>query len=123
MANNKKEIKIEDSIRLTITEENDITLITIKGYIDYSNYLDFQREINFFIKNNAKIIFICKELNYISSSGIASFVQFAKKIEEKKGKVVLVNIQNKIQEIFNLIKMSNFLLITDNINKAREILK
>jgi len=120
---NKKEIKIDDSITLIIKQEEDTTIIEIKGYIDYTNYLDFQRQINPYIKNNAKIVFICKELNFISSSGIASFVQFSKKMEEKNGKVIFVSFQKKIVEVLNAIKLDKTLLIIEDMNKLKEILK
>ena len=119
----KKEIKIQNSITLNIIEEENFTIIEIKGYIDYSNYLDFQRQINLYITDNTNIIVVCKELNFISSSGIASIIQFVKNIESKNGKVILVSLQKKLIELFNTIRLYKNLTIVPDISKAKEILK
>jgi len=119
----KKEIKIQNSITLNIIEEENFTIIEIKGYIDYSNYLDFQRQINLYITDNTNIIVVCKELNFISSSGIASIIQFVKNIESKNGKVILVSLQKKLIELFNSIRLYKNLTIVPDISKAKEILK
>ncbi len=119
----KKEIKIQNSITLTITEEQEITVIEIKGYIDYSNYLDFQRQINLYLKDNNKIIVVCKELNFISSSGIAALIQFVKNMENKNGKVIFVSLNKKITDIFSIIKLDKTLTIFQTISQARDFLK
>ena len=50
-------------------------------------------------------------MNYVSSTGIGSFTVFLKTVKPKGGDVVLVEIQPKVYEVFQLLGFSQFFTI------------
>ena len=64
------------------------------------------------------LIFNCSNLNYVSSTGIGSFTSFLKLVKAKNGDIVLLNIQSKVYEVFQLLGFSQFFNIKEGIEDA-----
>ena len=65
-----------------------------------------------------KFIFELTELNFISSAGIGAFLGHIKKIKEKKGDMVFVNMPEKIKRVFHAFIITNYFKIVDDVNQA-----
>ena len=84
----------------------------LSGYIDTYNSSFFQKQISKVIDAGfINLIFNCSSLNYVSSTGIGSFTVFLKTVKPKGGDVVLVEIQPKVYEVFQLLGFSQFFTI------------
>ena len=84
----------------------------MSGYIDTYNSSFFQKQISKVIDAGfVNLIFNCSSLNYVSSTGIGSFTVFLKTVKPKGGDVVLVEIQPKVYEVFQLLGFSQFFTI------------
>lgn len=120
-------IVIKDSLRIYIEKDpsdSKIIEMNLKGFLDTYNSSDFQREVNKIIESGIlKILFNCGELNYVSSTGIGAFTAFLKTLKQKGGDLVLVNLQPKVFEVFQLLGFSKFFNITNIQEEARKILK
>ena len=93
--------------------------IHLTGYIDSYNSLSFQKKIGKVIEARfIRLIFNCEGLNYISSIGIESFTTLFYCIKKKGGDIVLINIQPKVRNVFELLGFSSFFQIADNLNEA-----
>ena len=57
-------------------------------------------------------------LNYVSSTGIGSFTAFLKMVKPKGGDIILLEIQPKVYEVFQLLGFSQFFNIKDTIEDA-----
>ena len=66
------------------------------------------------------MIFHCSGLNYVSSTGIGSFTAFLKAVKPRGGDLVLLEIQPKVYEVFQLLGFSQFFNIKDNLDEAIE---
>ena len=117
----------DDSLKINLEKvtgiENSI-LIYLSGYIDTYNSLFFQKRIAKIIEAGyVNIIFNCASLNYVSSTGIGSFTAFLKMLKPKGGDIVLLEIQPKVYEVFQLLGFSQFFNIKDSIDDAIHFFK
>ena len=106
---------------MTITAENlnEYIIISLEGRVDTNNYNDFETRMQEIIPTGAeKIILDCSGLHYMSSSGLRVFVMMQKKITLMKGVLKLCNLQEVIQEIFDISGLSMIFSIYPDRNAA-----
>ena len=91
----------------------------LNGYIDTYNSAFFQKRVAKVIDGGfIQIVFNCAALNYVSSTGIGSFTAFLKTVKPRGGDIVLLDIQPKVYEIFQLLGFSQFFNIKDALSDA-----
>lgn len=107
-------------IRLQKVDAVDGCLVLyLTGYIDTYNSNFFQKRVNRAIESGfTKMIFHCAGLNYVSSTGIGSFTAFLKAVRPRGGDLVLLEIQPKVYEVFQLLGFSQFFNIKDSLDDA-----
>ena len=109
-------------MNITTEKIDNFSVLNIDGRIDSSNFTVFEEEINRILSNSVtNIIFNCKGLNYISSSGLRVFLVAQKKIISLKGRLYLCNMQPAIKEIFSISGFSNIFRIFDTLEEALEV--
>ena len=97
----------------------DCLIVVLSGYIDTYNTNFFQKQIQQVIEAGfVKLIFNCNSLNYVSSTGIGSFTVFLKTVKPLGGDIILLNVQPKVYEVFQLLGFSQFFNIKDTLNSA-----
>ena len=117
----------DDSLKIKlqkVTETDACLLIVLTGYIDTYNSNFFQKRIQKAIETGfIKLIFQCGSLNYVSSTGIGSFTAFLKAVKPRGGDLVLLDVQPKVFEVFQLLGFAQFFNIKssmdDSINHFR----
>jgi anti-anti-sigma factor len=107
-------------IRLEKIEEAPRCLmLSLTGYIDTYNSNFFQKRVQKAIESGfVRLIFQCGSLNYVSSTGIGSFTTFLKAVKPQGGDLVLLDIQPKVYEVFQLLGFSQFFNIRDSIDDS-----
>jgi anti-anti-sigma factor len=112
----------DDSLKITLQKIDEIEgclVLSLSGYIDTYNSNFFQKRIQKAIESGfVRLIFHCKGLNYVSSTGIGSFTAFLKSTRARGGDLVLVEIQPKVYEVFQLLGFSQFFNIKDTLTAA-----
>jgi len=105
--NSKKEIIIEESY---FNNSYEFILIKLIGLIDTYNSMQFFQIIKDFLELSERKVFILDlhKLNYISSTGIGIFVELLKFCNNKKIIFYLMNINQNINEVFNLLGFKSF---------------
>ena len=94
-------------------------ILYLNGYIDTYNSSFFQKRISKVVESGfINIVFNCMALNYVSSTGIGSFTAFLKMVKPKGGDIILLEIQPKVYEVFQLLGFSQFFNIKDTIEDA-----
>jgi anti-anti-sigma factor len=94
-------------------------ILYLNGYIDTYNSNYFQKRVAKAIeKGFIKLIFQCNGLNYVSSTGIGSFTAFLKSVKPRGGDLVLLEIQPKVYEVFQLLGFSQFFNIRGNLEES-----
>ncbi|MDR2097815.1 MAG: anti-sigma factor antagonist [Spirochaetaceae bacterium] len=112
----------DDSLKIELKTiagvDGGLTLI-LTGYIDTYNSNSFQKRVQRVIDHGYKrLIFNCGGLNYVSSTGIGSFTAFLKTLKGIGGDLVLLDVQPKVYEVFQLLGFSQFFNIRDNQDDA-----
>jgi len=87
--------------------ENEI-LISIEGRLDTVNAVEFEQNIASIKETSMeKIVLDCAQLSYICSSGLRVFLTLQKKSAEKKGNLIIRNMNETIKEIFDMTGFTN----------------
>lgn len=112
----------DDSLQIRLDKSFNVPnglIIYLTGYIDTYNSTYFQKKITQVIEAGfVNLIFNCTALNYVSSTGIGSFTVFLKMVKPKGGDVVLLEIQPKVYEVFQLLGFSQFFNIKNSTEEA-----
>ena len=102
-----------------VEEAEGCLILNLTGYIDTYNSNYFQKRILRAIESGyIKLIFHCGGLNYVSSTGIGSFTAFLKAVKPRGGDLVLLEIQPKVYEVFQLLGFSQFFNIKNNMEES-----
>jgi anti-anti-sigma factor len=112
----------DDSLKIELKKitgvEGGLTFI-LTGYIDTYNSNNFQKRVQKAIDHGYnRLIFNCGALNYVSSTGIGSFTSFLKALKLVGGDLILLDVQPKVYEVFQLLGFSQFFNIRDNEDDA-----
>jgi anti-anti-sigma factor len=117
----------DESLKIKLQKVNDVEgclVLYLSGYIDTYNSNYFQKRISKAIESGfIRLIFQCSGLNYVSSTGIGSFTAFLKSAKPKGGDLVLLEIQPKVYEVFQLLGFSQFFNIKDNLDDSINFFK
>ncbi|MBR1721045.1 MAG: anti-sigma factor antagonist [Treponema sp.] len=117
----------DDSLKINLEKIEGIDnglIIYLNGYIDTYNSSFFQKRISKVVESGyVNLIFNCSALNYVSSTGIGSFTAFLKLIKPKGGDIVLLEIQPKVYEVFQLLGFSQFFNIKDSLTDSVNFFK
>jgi anti-anti-sigma factor len=112
----------DESLKISLQKVDGIEgclILSLMGYIDTYNSHYFQKRIARAVESGfIKLIFQCNGLNYVSSTGIGSFTAFLKSVKPRGGDLVLLEIQSKVYEVFQLLGFSQFFNIKDNLEDA-----
>lgn len=112
----------DDSLSIVLKKAEGVSrgiYIYLNGYIDTYNSSFFQKQVTKVIEAGyINLIFNCSSLNYVSSTGIGSFTVFLKIVKPKNGDVVLLEIQPKVYEVFQLLGFSQFFNIKNSTEEA-----
>jgi anti-anti-sigma factor len=93
--------------------------VTLNGRIDTDNSAYFQKHIQKLVEAGfMRLIFDCAGLDYVSSTGIGSFTSFLKLLKPRGGDLVLLEIQPKVFEVFQLLGFSQFFAIKKTLEEA-----
>ncbi len=97
---------------LDIREENGGYVASFDGRLDTPAAIKAQEQVVELIENADKeIILDCTNLEYISSSGLRLFLSLRKETSAKGGKVIIKNINDEIQKVFQMTGFYNLFTI------------
>lgn len=112
----------DETLKITLQDIPEIEgglLLVLTGYIDTYNSTYFQKRIQQAIDAGfIRLIFNCSGLNYVSSTGIGSFTAFLKTVKAKGGDLVLLEVQPKVYEVFQLLGFSQFFNIRETLDSS-----
>ena len=97
---------------LSISTENGKTRARVTGRLDTTNSEEFEKKMAPLLEGgNPDIEMDCSELEYISSSGLRLFLTLQKSVNARGGKLVILNRQSAIKDIFNMTGFSRIMTI------------
>ena len=97
-------------MQINKTTENDKLTIALEGRLDTLTAPQLDAEIQGKLDGVKSLVFDFKKLDYISSAGLRILLM-AQKIMNKQGSMVVCNVQEDIQEIFEVTGFVDILTI------------
>jgi anti-sigma B factor antagonist len=111
-----------ESLELQVRKVSKIpgcVIVSMKGYIDTYNALQFQRQVeNAINAGYNRLIFDFSGITYISSTGIGAFTYFLKEVKPRGGDMVFVGLIRRVIEVFELLGFSHFFHIVETLDEA-----
>lgn len=110
----------DESIKIQLQRIDEKCLVFyLNGYMDTYNTSSARARFEKAIEAGfIHLIFDCRQLNWISSTAIGLFVQTMKNLRLQGGNLVLLNIQPKVFELFQLLGFSQFFRVSDTLSDA-----
>lgn len=91
-----------------VKEQNGGMLAVLTGRLDTPSAVKAQQEIVPLLENADKVITLdCKQLEYVSSSGLRLFLTIRKEASAKGGKVIIEHINEEIKKVFMMTGFYN----------------
>ena len=84
-------------------------VVELAGRLDTSAAPTLSEEIEDIINEKNDVVFDCKELEYIASSGLRVFLQAQKALNAAGGTLKLINVQPTVQSVLDMTGFSIFL--------------
>jgi anti-sigma B factor antagonist len=110
------------NITITVTpypQHKDITLLSVKGFIDTNTAPEFDKSFQGVLgENKFKLVVDLKDVNYISSAGWGLFVGEIKRIRSQKGDLFLVAMSPEVEEAYDLLQFSTILKAFPTVEQA-----
>ena len=106
-------------MKIEITDLNGAMIMAVSGDIDmYSSPLLREELLALVNKKVSPVLIDFKEVSYIDSSGIATFVEGLKGVMAFGGKLKLISLPSGIAEIFNFSRLDKVFEIYGSVDEA-----
>ena len=100
------------TMNVTITNQDNKTLVVLDGRLDTSNANQFQQDIAPLMEGDKPDIDIdCTAMSYTSSQGLRLFLMLQKSVMARGGKMVMRNMNPQVKEVFDITGFSNIITI------------
>ncbi len=95
-------------MKITTSKIEDTVNICLAGRMDTIRTVEFQNMIDELSDEDAgHVVVNCKDLEYISSSGLRAFIALLKKAQRNGGKVELLQLNDNVKEVFDMTGVSS----------------
>ena len=106
------------------TDQDNIRILAINGDIDL-NHSPKLREILRGLTNEKcpSLLVDFSNVNYIDSSGLATFVEYYQGSRKYSGKIAMAGMSQRVQSVFELVRLGEIFSIKETVDDALQILK
>ena len=106
-------------MEITTSEYKRCDLVKAIGRIDSNTAPDLEKFFNGILDNGkAGIVFDMDDVDFISSRGLWVLLETQKACKKNKGKLVLVNVSDNMQQALDLAGVKHFIDIFDSLTDA-----
>ena len=93
--------------------------IDLQGDVDFHSSPELRTELSKLADNQIKNIVVdLKKVNYIDSSGLATFVELFQKMKRSGGKLVLFNLSKGVRSVFEIAKLDTIFSLAESEQEA-----
>lgn len=97
-------------MKIDTKKEDSSLLINLEGRLDTNTFQDLEKETEN-LDGIKKITFDFEKLDYISSAGLRVLLTCQKKMNKISGNMIIKNVKEEIQEVFDMTGFSDILTI------------
>ena len=103
------------------TPIDDGVLLAIAGRIDFSNSASLHRELDQHLsQQHPRVVMDLTDLTYMDSSGVAAMVQALQTQTGNNGKLVLCNLEPRVEGIFTIARLTTIFTIVPDVEAAKQ---
>jgi anti-sigma B factor antagonist len=98
----------ESAMQVTGEMKNNAFVVTLKGRVDMETSDEFNAILEGYLEANfAPFILNCKDLEYINSSGLTSFIHLSQMLESLQLQLLICELQPPVQEVIDIAAMTD----------------
>ncbi len=104
-------------------DEQGVYFIALQGDLDFHSSPELRAEFVKLVDGQAsKILVDLKKVNYIDSSGLATFVELFQKMKRYSGKLILFNLSQGVRSVFEIAKLDSIFRLANNEKEALSLI-
>ena len=107
-------------MNISVKDVNDIKVVQFDGKLDSNTAKDAEVRLNDLLNETAKILIDFEKLDYTSSAGLRVLLSTAKQLKAAGGELRLCNLNDTVQEIFDMSGFSSILSVFPSESDAIE---
>ncbi len=108
-------------MKIQVTSEGDLHILELVGELDYHSSPELREKLNELASKQAsKVLVDLKGVDYMDSSGIATFVEAFQKAKRYQGRLVLAELTDTVRGVFEIAKLESIFEISPTVIEARE---
>lgn len=107
-------------MEISTTQHKRCDVITVSGRIDSATAPQLEESLDAIMDaGRFKLILDMTEVNFVSSKGLWVLIGAQKKCKRyRRGEVILVNVKDEIKSAFDLVGMSDYFTMSDDLIEA-----
>lgn len=99
--------------------EHGVEIVDLQGDLDFHSSPELRRELVKLVEQEVpRILVDLKNVSYIDSSGLATFVELFQKMKRYGGKLVLFNLSQGVRSVFEIAKLDTIFQLAENQREA-----
>ena len=96
-----------------------IEVVRLAGDLDFNTSPDIRRQFEkITAKKEPRVLVNLQKVEYIDSSGLATFIELFQKIKRSGGKLVLFNLNQAVRSVFEIAKLDSLFPLAQNEQEA-----
>ena len=97
----------------------DVTTLKISGEVDLHASPELRAALQQCVGEKAPVLLVdFGDVEYIDSSGLATFIEYLREAQEYGGKIALFGLKKKVRTVFDLVRLNELFTISDSAEAA-----
>jgi anti-anti-sigma factor len=99
--------------------KENVVVLSLTGRLDTLNFPLLDNEMNLLLGKNQKFVILdCKDMDYVSSSGLRILLKALKQVKAAGGRFMICNLQPQIIQVFKISGFDHLFEISSDKNQA-----
>jgi len=109
-------------MELRIKEKGNVRIVYLQGKLDVFLSIEAEKEFDRLVDAGAlNIIVNMKDLDFLSSSGLRTFIALQKKLSSRKGRLLFCSMPPAVSKIFRIVELADIFCICETEQAALEL--
>lgn len=110
-------------MKINSKNQGDVQILELEGELDYHSSPELREKLGeLTAKQASKILVDLAGVDYMDSSGIATFVEAFQKAKRYQGRLILAALTSTVRGVFEIAKLDSIFEITSTVTEAVECL-
>jgi anti-sigma B factor antagonist len=106
-------------MEITASSRDNVTALQLEGRMDLNSSSQLKKRVKDYLgQGKTSIILDLSDVNFINSSGLGTLVSILKDVRMVKGRMVLCNLAQYVQEVFEITQLSHIFEIYPTAEEA-----